>query len=128
MTGPAQNCHSELSQTTRRTWKYMLEGFMVQHGRYGVSNARQYYHALKQPEKNPLKYLHRLNGAEIRAKVAIRDVRHATRREHVFFFISTLDDRNLAKQLTLLRLPDADDMDETLRTYPRMENGTRKHW
>ncbi|CAH0484613.1 unnamed protein product [Peronospora farinosa] len=35
--------------------------------------------------------------------------------------IGTVDDRDLAKQLTLLRLGDADDMEETLRTYQRME-------
>ena len=34
----------------------------------------------------------------------------------------TLDDLDLAKQLTLLRLSDADDKEETLRAYQRMEN------
>ena len=58
----------------------------------------------------------------IRAKVAIREGRHATRREHVENFISKLDDRDLAKQWTLLRLSDADDKKEKLRAYQRMEN------
>ena len=49
-------------------------------------------------------------------------MKHATRREHVEHFISTLDDRDLAKQLTLLRLSDAEDMEETLRVYQRIEN------
>ena len=44
------------------------------------------------------------------------------RREHVEHYIETLDDRDLAKQLTLLRLDDANDMEETLRAYQRMEN------
>ena len=29
LTGPAQNWHSQLSLTTRRTWKDVLEGLMV---------------------------------------------------------------------------------------------------
>ena len=95
---------------------------MVQYGGYGISNARQYYHARQRPDETPLEYLHRLNGAAIRDKVVIREGRHATRREHVEHFFSTLDDRDLTKQLTLLRLSDADDMEETLRAYQRMEN------
>ena len=122
LTGPTQNWHRQLSRTALRTWKDLLEGFMVQYGGYGVSNARQYYHARKRPDETPLAYLHRLNGAAIRAKFAIREGRHTTRRGHVEHFISTLDDRDLAKQLTLLRLSDADDMEETLRAYQRMKN------
>ena len=38
-----------------------------------------------------------------------------TRREHVEHFIATLDDRDLAKQLTLLRLKDVKELEETLR-------------
>ena len=56
------------------------------------------------PDKTPQGYSHRLNGVAIRAKVAIRDDRHATRRQHVEHFIATLDDRDLAKQVSLLRL------------------------
>ena len=63
-----------------------------------------------------------MNEAAIEAKVAIRKGRRATRREHVEHFFYTLDDRYLAKQLTLLRLSDDDDMEETLRAYQRMEN------
>ena len=99
---------------------------MVQYGGYGVSNAREYYHARKRPDETPLEYLHRLNGAALRAKVELREGSHATRRNHVKHFISTLDDRDLAKQLTLLRLSDADDMEETLRAYQRMENRCKK--
>ena len=60
--------------------------------------------------------------AAIRANVAIREGRHDTRREHVEHFISTLNDRDLAKQLTLLQLLDADNMKKTLRAYQRMES------
>ena len=65
LTIPAQNWHSQLSRTTRRTWKDLLEGFMVQYGKYDVSHARPYYHARKRPDKTPLGYLHWLNGAAI---------------------------------------------------------------
>ena len=36
--------------------------------------------------------------------------------------IVTLDDRDLTKQLVVLRLEDADDIKETLRTYKRIES------
>ena len=83
--------------------------------------SRQYYHAKKRSDETPLEYLYRLNVAAIRAKISIREGTPATRREHVEHFIETLDDRDLAKQLTLLRLNDADNMEETLRAYQRME-------
>ena len=88
-----------------------------------MSNAPQYYHARERPDETPLEYLHRLIGATM---VNIRDGRHAARREHVEYFISTLDNRDLAKQLTLLQLLDADDMKGTLRAYQRMQNDTRR--
>uniref|UniRef100_A0AAV1TQ32 CCHC-type domain-containing protein n=1 Tax=Peronospora matthiolae TaxID=2874970 RepID=A0AAV1TQ32_9STRA len=45
-----------------------------------------------------------------------------TRREHVDRFIARLDDRDLAKQLTLLRLADVNELYETLRACQRMES------
>ena len=56
-----------------------------------------------------------------REKIRIRDGSPDVRREHVELFIRTLDDRDLAKQLMLLRLEDADEMEETLRAYQRMQ-------
>ena len=91
-----------------------------------MSAGRQYYHARKQANETPLEYLYRLNVAAIRAKIAIREGTPAARREHVEHFIDTLDDRDLSKQLTLLRLDDADDMEETLRAYQRMEKRQKK--
>ncbi|GMF29865.1 unnamed protein product [Phytophthora lilii] len=41
------------------------------------------------------------------------------RREHVEHFIETLDDRDLADQLALLRIPDADALEDTLRARQR---------
>ncbi|CAI5718029.1 unnamed protein product [Peronospora effusa] len=121
LTGPARNWYSQLSRSTRHHWKSLLESFMIQYGGYGVSVGRQYYHARKQSNETPLEYLYRLNVAAIRAKILILEGTPATRREHMELFIETLDDRDLAKQLTLLRLDDADDMEETLRAYQRME-------
>ena len=83
---------------------------------------KQYYRARKRPNEIILEYLHHVNGAEVRAKVAIRDGSHATRSEHLEHFIATLDDRDLAKQITLLRLSDADEMEETFRMYQLIIN------
>uniref|UniRef100_A0AAV1TG54 Uncharacterized protein n=1 Tax=Peronospora matthiolae TaxID=2874970 RepID=A0AAV1TG54_9STRA len=46
----------------------------------------------------------------------------ATRREHVEHFIATLDDRELAKQLILLRLANVNELDETLRASQRIKS------
>ena len=96
---------------------------MIKYGGQGVSVARQYYLARKRSDETPLEYLHRLNVAATHAKIAIKEERlatSATRREHVEHFIATLDDRDLAKQLTLLRLMDIDEMEETLCACQRM--------
>ena len=89
---------------------------MIQYGGYGVSVGRQYYHARKQSNETPLEYFYRLNVAGMRAKIHVRDGNAADRREHVEHFIATLDDRDFANQLTLHRLEDANEMEETLRT------------
>lgn len=122
LTGPTRNRCSQLSRSTRNTCKLLFERFMIQYGGYGVSDGRHYYHAWKRPEETPLEYLYRLNVSGISAKIPIRDGPPDIRWEHVEHFIETLGDRELAKQLTLLRLNDADMMEETLRIYQRMEN------
>ena len=125
LTGPARNWYNQLRRSTRKKWKRLLDAFMVQYGGQGVSRARQYYLARKRSEENPEEYLHRLNIAAKHAKIAIREERMATsdsRREHVEHFIATLDDRDLAKLLTLLRLKDVDKLEETLRACQRMES------
>ena len=99
---------------------------MVQFGGFGVSVGRQYYHAKKRSDETPLEYLFRLNLAAIRAKISFREGPSATRREHVEYFIETLDDRDLAKQLALLRLEDAYMMEDTLRAYQRKEHRQTK--
>jgi len=115
LTGPARNWYRQLSRTTRNDWKGLFDGFMVQYCGRGVSVARQYYHARKRADESPLEYLHRLNVAGMRAKLPIKDGSPTARRKHVEHFIETLDDRDLADQLALLRLTDAETLEETLR-------------
>ena len=87
-----------------------------------MSVGKQYYHAKKRSDETSLEHLYRLNVAAIRAKIPIREGSPSVRREHVEHHIGTLDDRDLTKQLVVLRLEDADDMEETLRTYKRIES------
>ena len=51
----------------------------------------------------------------------------ACRREHVEHFIDTLNDRELAKQLTLLRVHEANTMEETLHAYQLMSFRQNKY-
>ena len=102
---------------------------MIKYGGKGVSVARQYYLARKRSDGTPLEYLHRLSVPATHAKIAIKEeslATSATRRGHVEHFIAALDDRDLAKQLTLLRLKDIDEMEEPFRACQRMENRQMK--
>ena len=90
-------------------------------GKNSVSVGRLYYHAIKRSNETPLEYLYRLNVAAIRAKIPIRDGSTTTRKEHVNHYIGTLDDRDLARMLTMLRLGDVDDLEETLLECENME-------
>uniref|UniRef100_H3H9C8 Retrotransposon gag domain-containing protein n=1 Tax=Phytophthora ramorum TaxID=164328 RepID=H3H9C8_PHYRM len=119
LTGPARNWYRQLSRTTRGNWKSLSKNFQTQYCGRGVSVARQYYHARKRSDESPLEYLHRLNVAGLRAQLSIKDGSIEVRREHVDHFIETLDDRDLASQLALLRIPDADTLEETLRSRQR---------
>ena len=84
----------------------------------GVSTSRKYYHAKKRSDETPQAYLYRLNLAAIRANNSIREGTPDMKREH---FVQTLDDRDVAKQLILLRLIDADYIEETLCAYQHLE-------
>ena len=90
-------------------------------GKNGVSVGRLYYHARKRSNETHLEYLYRLNKAAIRAKIPIRDGSPATRKDHVNHYIGTLDDRDMARMLTMLRLGDADDLEETLQECNNMK-------
>ena len=63
-----------------------------------------------------------MNVAAIKYKIQLRNGSRDVRQEDVEYFIGTLDDRELAKQLTLLTLKDTNEMEETLRAYQRIEN------
>ena len=119
LTGPAQNWYRQLGQTVRGNWKHLLKEFQTQFCGLGVSVARQYYHARKRSDESPLEYLYRLNVAGVRAKLNIMGGPPNVRREHVNHYVKTLDDRELADQLTLLRISDADDLEEVLRARQR---------
>ncbi|GMF50503.1 unnamed protein product [Phytophthora fragariaefolia] len=116
LTGPARNWYRQLSRTTRSTWKDLHQSFQIQYCGRGVSVARQYFHARKRSDESPLEYLHRLNVAELRTRLQAKDGPPEVRREHVEHFIETRDDRDLADQLALLRIPDADTLEEVLRS------------
>ena len=102
----------------------MLECLLVQSADMGVSVARAYYHTGMRSDETPLKYLYRLNAAAIQTNIAQLEgnsATSATRRNHTEKkFIATLDDCNLANQLTLLSVPDEDEMEGTPRAYQRM--------
>ena len=68
-----------------------------------------------------MKYLYRLKVDAIQANIPIRDGPSAIRKEHVNHYISNLDDRDLARLLTMLRLGDADDLEETMQECQNIE-------
>ena len=122
LTEPAREWYNQLSRSTRTAWKALLEAFMAKYGRKNrVSAGRLYYQSRKRSNKTPLEYLFRLNVATIREKIPIRDVLSAIRKEHVNPYIGTLDDCDLARMLTILRLGYADDLEETLQKCKNME-------
>ena len=122
LTRPARDWYNQLSRLTRNLWKARLEGFMAKYGgKNSFSAGRLYYHARKRSNETPLEYLYRLNVTAIRAEIPIRDGSPATRKEDVNHYIGTLDDRDLARMLTMLRLVDADDLEETLQECENME-------
>ncbi|KAJ8546781.1 hypothetical protein ON010_g11455 [Phytophthora cinnamomi] len=119
LTGPARNWYHQLSRTTRSSCKDLHQSFQIQYCGRGVSVARQYCHARQRSGESPLKYLHRLNVDGLRARLQVTDGSPDVRREHVEHFIETLDDRDLADQFALLRIPDADTLEEVLRSRQR---------
>ena len=55
----------------------------------------------------------------LRAKLKIKDGMPKIQQEHVEHYIETLDDHELADQLTMLRLADAEELEEVLRARQR---------
>ncbi|KAE9275578.1 hypothetical protein PF001_g26516 [Phytophthora fragariae] len=127
LTGPARNWYRQLSRSTRAKWSDLLRSFQTQYCGLGVSVTWQYYHARKRSEETPLDYLYRLNVAGMRARLKIKDGDTKVRIEHVEHFIETLDDPDLADQLSLLRLADAVQLEDVLRARERLRS-RQKHW
>ncbi|OWZ03747.1 hypothetical protein PHMEG_00024471 [Phytophthora megakarya] len=126
LAGSAKNWYRQLSRSTRNKWSELLRSFQTQYGGLGVSVARQYYHTRRRSDESPLDYLYRLNVAGLRARLKIKDGNAKERREHVDHYIETLEDQDLAERLTLLRLTDADDLEEVLRARDRAKNRQKK--
>ncbi|KAE8972698.1 hypothetical protein PF011_g25543 [Phytophthora fragariae] len=120
LSGPAKNWYRQLPRSTRNKWSDLLRSF--QYCGFGVSVVHQYYQAHKRPDESALEYLYRLNVAWLRARLKIKDGGSKERREHVVHFIDTLGDDDLADQLTLLRLPDVDELEAVLRALDRANN------
>ncbi|KAG6611139.1 Eukaryotic/viral aspartic protease, active site [Phytophthora cinnamomi] len=126
LSGSARNWYRQLPRSTRNKWSELLRSFQIQYCGFGISVARQYYHARKRSDESALEYLHRLNVAGLRARLKIKDGGPKEKREHVDHFIETLGDQDLADRLTLLRLPDADELEEVLRALDRAKNRMKK--
>ena len=62
-----------------------------------------------------------MNVAAIRATTPIRDGTSAIRKERVIHYIGTLEDRDPARMLTMVRLGDVDDLEETMQECENME-------
>ncbi|OWY92903.1 hypothetical protein PHMEG_00037891 [Phytophthora megakarya] len=126
LAGSAKNWYRQRSRSTRNKWSELLRSFQIQYCRLGVSVARQYYHTRRRSDESPLDYLDRLNVAGLRARLKIKDGNAKERREHVDHYTETLEDQDLAERLTLLRLIDADDLEEVLRARDRAKNRQKK--
>uniref|UniRef100_A0AAV1V9C0 Retrotransposon gag domain-containing protein n=1 Tax=Peronospora matthiolae TaxID=2874970 RepID=A0AAV1V9C0_9STRA len=117
MVGPARYWYRQLSRSTRFNWKELVNSFLVEYAGHGMSASRQYYHAKKRSEEDPLQYLYRLNVMGMQAKIPVMTGLPAARKEHVNHFIDTLDDPDLSNQLLLLNVEDAEAMQKTLHGY-----------
>ncbi|KAE9163616.1 hypothetical protein PF005_g30373 [Phytophthora fragariae] len=126
LSGPAKNWYRQLSRSTRNKWTELPKSFQIQYCGFGVSIARQYYQARKRSDESALEYLHRLNVTGLRARLKVKDGNTKERKEHMDHFIETLGDPELADRLTLLRLSDADDLEEVLRALDRAKSRQKK--
>ncbi|OWZ10924.1 hypothetical protein PHMEG_00016132 [Phytophthora megakarya] len=126
LAGSAKNWYRQRRRSTRNYWSDLLRGFQIQYGGLGVSVATQYYHTRPRSDASPLDYLYRLNVAGLRAKPKIKDGSAKGRRQHVDHYIETLEDQDLAERLNLLRLTDAEDLEEVFGARDRAKNHQKK--
>ncbi|OWY98079.1 LOW QUALITY PROTEIN: hypothetical protein PHMEG_00031248 [Phytophthora megakarya] len=120
LAGSAKSWYRQLSRSTRNKWSDLLRNFQIQYWGLGVSVARQYYRTRRRSDKSPLDYFSMWRGS------VRKDGNAKERREHVDHYIETLEDQDLAERLTLLRLTDADDLEEVLRARNRANNRQKK--
>ncbi|KAE8971970.1 hypothetical protein PR001_g26737 [Phytophthora rubi] len=91
--------------------------------------ARNWYRQLSRTTRSTWKDLFQsfqVQYCGLRARIQVKDGPSEVRREHVDHFIETLDDRDLADQLALLRIPDADTLEEVLRSRQRSKSRQNK--
>ncbi|OWY97472.1 hypothetical protein PHMEG_00031984, partial [Phytophthora megakarya] len=80
--------------------------------KHQMTKTSQYYLTRRRSDESPLDYLYWLNVAGLRARPKIKDGSAKERCKYVDHYIETLEDLDLAERLTLLRLTDADHLDE----------------
>ena len=113
--GPAKNWYTELPRHDRIQWKTLAEKFQVQYCGKGTSKLKQYNDMRRRDTEDPLDYLFRLNTAAIRARIRLHNGSPEEKKEHVEHFIETLQDEDLADDLTKLCLRDEDGLQTVLQ-------------
>ena len=68
----------------------------------GVPVTRPYYHVKKASDESTLDYLYRLKVIALSAKLNIKNGSPKIQKEHVDHYIETVEDPELADQLTML--------------------------
>uniref|UniRef100_A0AAV1T7G7 Uncharacterized protein n=1 Tax=Peronospora matthiolae TaxID=2874970 RepID=A0AAV1T7G7_9STRA len=92
----------------------------------GAPVARLYYHEKMRSDESPLIYLYRLNVIKLRKKNKIKDGPPKVQKEHVEHYNETLEDPELAYQLTILRLAGVDESEDVLRSRHMTKARRRK--
>ncbi|KAE9164175.1 hypothetical protein PF005_g30138 [Phytophthora fragariae] len=121
MGGPARQWYLQLPKKAKTSWTELMEQFRIQYCGKGVAMASRYYHAAQRPDETPLDYLYRLNVAGLRANVPYAKGTTEEKREHVGYFIRTLNSQeaDLASRLTLMEVADSVALEKKLRGRQR---------
>ncbi|GMF46080.1 unnamed protein product [Phytophthora fragariaefolia] len=108
---------SDPERKRQRHTRRRVQSYPTRHHRACSHSSTQPWN--EQSDESPLEYLYRLIVAGLRVQFSITDGSTEARREHVDHFIEKLDDRDLTSKMALLRIPDADTIEETLRSQER---------
>ncbi|OWZ17549.1 LOW QUALITY PROTEIN: hypothetical protein PHMEG_0008501 [Phytophthora megakarya] len=112
--GSAKNWYRQLSRSTRNKWSDLIRSFHIQYIGLGTSVANQYYHT---------RCWTTCIGSTWRdSRLKIKDGCAKDRRKNVYHYIETLACQDLEERVTLLRLTDADDLEEVFRARDRSKN------